>query len=459
MATEKQIEQAEAEEAKDIDYSLSRVPAEAKQPFWRILFIRIGAICCVSQLMLGAALGYGMTFFDAFLATMLGSVLLQVVSWALGTAAAHEGLSTSLLSRWCGLGKGGSAVFGGIVAISMVGWFGVQNCVFGEGMTDIIPFTDFMGDFEYPFWAIITGIGITLLVVFGIKAIANFATIFVPLFVIVVVVAAAIVLQGHSLGELVTAAPPGPALSLGAATTMVAGGFIAGAICTPDYGRFLKNGTQVFWMTLIGTFVGELGMNLLAVLLANAMGTENVVDIMMGTSGVIGVIIVVASTVKLNDINLYSSSLGLATAINALFNKVISRNALVWGLGIVGTFLSVIGIINYFTDFLSLLGVFIPPVAGIMVVDYFILRRSRGILDETRAEGVLPRRVENWNPIALICWLAGFAVGYGTSAIGWGIPGLNSLVFAGILYWVVMFIGAKIKGVDTLMFKETDEVL
>ena len=74
----------------DIDYSLSRVPDEAKQPFWRILFIRIGAICCVSQLMLGAALGYGLTFWDAFLATMLGSVLLQVVSWALGTAAARE---------------------------------------------------------------------------------------------------------------------------------------------------------------------------------------------------------------------------------------------------------------------------------------------------------------------------------------------------------------------------------
>lgn len=36
----------------DIDYSLSRVPDEAKQPFWRVLFIRIGAICCVSQLML-----------------------------------------------------------------------------------------------------------------------------------------------------------------------------------------------------------------------------------------------------------------------------------------------------------------------------------------------------------------------------------------------------------------------
>ena len=446
-------------EEKDIDYSLKRVPEDAKQPFWRILFIRIGAICCVSQLMLGAALGYGMTFFDAFLATMLGSVLLQVVSWALGTAAAREGLSTSLLSRWCGFGKGGSALFGGVVAISMVGWFGVQNAVFGEGMSSIIPFTDFLGDFEYPIWAIITGLGITLLVVFGIKAIANFAAIFVPLFVIVVIVAAGIVLQDHSVAELVVAAPPGPALSLGAATTMVAGGFIAGAICTPDYARFLKNGTQVFWMTLIGTFLGELGMNLLAVLLANAMGTENIVDIMMGTSGVIGVIIVVASTVKLNDINLYSSSLGLATMMNALFNKKISRNALVWALGIVGTFLSVIGIINYFTSFLTLLGVAIPPVAGIMVVDYFILKRNRPALEQSRAKGELPAKVENWNPIAIAVWVVGFAIGEVTSILAIGIPGLNSLVCAGILYWIVTKAYASVKKQDVVIFKETDQVL
>lgn len=448
-----------ATEQQDIDYSLSRVPEDAKQPFWRILFIRIGAICCVSQLMLGATLGYGLTFFDAFLATMMGSVLLQVVSWALGTAAAREGLSTSLLSRWCGLGKGGSALFGGVVAISMVGWFGVQNSVFGEGMSDIVAFTDFLGGAEYPVWAIVTGLGITLLVVFGIKAIANFATVFVPLFVIVVLVAAGIILQNHSLAELVVAAPPGPALGLGAATTMVAGGFIAGAICTPDYARFLKNGTQVFWMTLIGTFVGELGMNLIAVLLANAMGTENVVDIMMGTSGVIGVLIVVASTVKLNDINLYSSSLGLATMVNALFNKKLSRNALVWVLGIVGTFLSVIGIINYFTNFLTLLGVAIPPVAGIMVVDYFLLKRNRKVLEESRGKGELPTRVENWNPIAIACWIVGFAVGEITSIMAIGIPGLNSLVLAGLLYWVVMKAYASAKKQEHVVFAETDQVL
>ncbi len=436
----------------DNDYSLSRVPQDAKRPLWEILFIRIGAICCVSQLMLGAALGFGMTFWGAFWATMFGSVLLQVVSWAIGTAAAREGLSTSLLTRWCGLGKMGSALFGGVVAISMVGWFGVQNAVFGEGMYDIT------GLFNYPIWAAITGIGITVLVVFGIKAIAKFATVFVPLFVIVVIWSSVIVLGDHGATDLINSFP-GPALSFGAAVTLVAGGFIAGAICTPDYARFLNNGKQVFWMTLIGTFLGELGMNLLAVILAHATGTDNIVDIMLATSGVIGVCIVVFSTVKLNDINLYSSGLGVMTMINAFFNVKVSRNVAIWTLGIIGTVLSMVGIINYFTDFLSLLGVFVPPVAGIVVVDYFILKRNRAELEATRESGELPKRVEKWNPIALVCWLLGFIIGEVTSIYGIGIPGLQSLILSGVLYWAMMKVYACVKKVDVVKFAETDQVL
>ena len=437
----------------DNDYSLSRIPEGAKEPFWQILMVRIGAICCVSQLVLGATLGYGMTFWGAFWATMLGSVILQVLSWALGTAAAREGLSTSLLSRWAGLGKNGSAILGGVVAISMVGWFGVQNCVFAEGMLDITGFLN------YPIWALITGLGITLLVAAGIRWIARFASIFVPLFILAVIVSAAIVLQDHSLIEFLNSPHPGPELGFGAAVTIVAGGFIAGAICTPDYSRYLKDGKQVFWMTLIGTFVGELGMNLIAVILCHATGTQNVTDIMMATSGVLGVIIVVASTVKLNDINLYSSGLGIATMINALFNVKVNRAAMIWGLGIVGTVLSMVGVINYFQDFLTLLGVAIPPVAGIMVIDYYLLRRNRSALEETRESGTLPKRVEKWNPITIVVWILAFIVGEVSSIYSIGIPGLNSLVFAGVVYFIAMKAYGAAKKVDVVKFEETDQVL
>ena len=124
-----------------------------------------------------------------------------------------------------------------------------------------------------------------------------------------------------------------------------------------------------------------------------------------------------------------------------------------------GTFLSVIGIINYFTSFLTLLGVAIPPVAGIMVIDYFVLRRNRKALDASRETGTLPSKVENWNPVALVCWVVGFAVGESTSLLNIGIPGLNSLIIAGILYWVIMKIVASSKKVEHVMFKETDQVL
>ena len=441
------------EKTVDNDYSLSRIPEGAKQPLWQILMIRIGALCCVSQLVLGASLGYGMSFWDAFWATMLGSVLLQVISWALGTAAAREGLSTSLLSRWAGLGKNGSAVLGGVAAISMIGWFGVQNSVFADGMYSIT------GVLNFPIWAVITGLGVTLLVVAGIRWIATFASVFVPLFIIAVIVSAGIVLSDHNIMEFLTTSHPGPALSFGAATTMVAGGFIAGAICTPDYARYLKNGTQVFWMTLIGTFLGELGMNLIAVILAHATGTNNVTDIMMATSGVLGVIIVVASTVKLNDINLYSAGLGLATMINALFNVKVNRTIMLWVIGGIGTVLSILGILDYFTSFLTLLGVALPPVAGIMVIDYYILKRNRDKLDESRAKDELPHSVEVWNPMAIIAWIVGFAVGEGSSTLNIGIPGLNSLILSGVVYWILMAITKSVKKVDVVHFKETDQIL
>ena len=438
-------------EVKDNDYSLTRVPAEGKQPMWKILMVRIGALCCVSQLALGASLGFGMTFWGAFWATMLGSVILQVVSWAMGTAAAREGLSTSLLTRWCGLGKGGSAIFGLVVAICMLGWFGYQNAVFGQGLYEVI------GILPLWAWMIITGVAVTALVAAGMKWISNFASIFVPLFIVVVLVSFFIVLGGGNF-TIDLGTHPGPELAFGTAVTMVAGGFIAGAICTPDYGRFLRNGKEMFWMTLIGTFLGELGMNLIAVVLANATGTENIVAMMMATSGVIGVCIVVASTVKLNDMNLYSAGLGAATAINALFNVKINRNILVWVAGIIGTAASIAGMIDYLIPFLTFLGVLLPPVAGILVSDYFILKRNRKALDESREAGELPKTVENWNPIALVSWVIGTCVGYFITV---GIPGLQSLLTGAIVYIALMYAMAAVKKVPVseMKFKETDQVL
>ncbi|OQO98978.1 cytosine permease [Geobacillus sp. 44C] len=412
------------------DFSLSRVPAEARLPMWEVLLVRIGALTALSQFMLGAALGYGMTFWQAFWATMLGSVVLEIVSLLMGIAGAREGLSTSLLARWTGFGKYGSSIIGAVISIGLIGWFGIQNAVFAKGLDEALN-----GALGFPLAATLTGLFVTAIVIFGFKWLSWTAKIAVPGFLAVIGYGIYKVLRDHSLVELINSPHPGPALSLGVAATMVAGGFMIGAVITPDMSRYCRNGKDVFWMTLIGTFTGELGVNMIAVLMAHAVGSDDVVTIVLQTAGWLGAAIVIFATVKINDLNLYSASLGLSNLIDSIFNKKINRGLITLVIGIIGTVLSVLGILEKFQNFLVFLGVWIPPIAGIMIVDYFVLKRSRKLLDESRMQGRLPEYSESINPVTLISWALGFLAGY---FIEYGIPSLNSLLVSGIVYFIGM---------------------
>jgi cytosine permease len=420
-----------AEQKKNTDdYSLVRVPKDARLPMWEILLVRIGAFTCISQFMLGASLGYGMTFWQAFWATMFGSVILQFVSLLIGIAGAREGLSTSLLTRWTGFGKYGSGIISAVFAISMVGWFGVQNSVFANGLNSALG-----GALGFPLAAGLTGLFVTAIVVFGFRWLSWTAKIAVPGFLFVMAYGIYKVFENHSISSLISTPAPGPALTLGAATTMVAGGFIVGCVTTPDMTRYARSGKDVLWITTIGTFLGELGVNLIAVLMAHAVKNSDVMSIVLQLTGLLGAAIVAFATVKINDLNLYSSSLGVTNLINTFFNRKVNRGVVTLIIGVLGTFLSMIGILDKFVSFLVFLGIWVPPIAGIMVVDYFILKRSRQVLDESRIAGTLPETYENINPISLVAWALGFLSGY---LIKGGIPSLTSILVSAIVYYVGM---------------------
>lgn len=419
------------------DYSLTRVPMSARQSLWSITIVRVGALATISQFILGASLGYGMTFWQAFWATMFGSVILQVISFLLGYAGAREGLSTSLLSRWTGFGKHGSSIIGAVIAISCIGWFGVQNSVFANGIVEATG-----GKLSLPVAATITGLGVTVLVIFGFKLLSITATITVPLFLLAVGYGIFKVLKDHSIIDLMSVSPAGEPMSMGAAATMVAGGFIIGAVITPDFSRFAKNGKDVFWMATIGVLIGELGINMIAVLMALAAKTNDVVSIMVTTSGWFGAFVVILSTVKINNLNLYSSSLGFTNIFDSVFNIKLNRGMVTLVIGVIGTVLSIMGILDHFVGFLTFLGVLVPPIAGIIVVDYFILKTHRKELDESRKEGKLPEKISNMHPVTFIAWIAGFASGY---LITIGIPSINSLVMSGLVYYVGAVLVKKYK--------------
>jgi cytosine permease len=152
-------------------------------------------------------------------------------------------------------------------------------------------------------------------------------------------------------------------------------------------------------------------------------------------TGLLGIALVILSSVKVNDLNLYSASLDAVNFFKQVFHVNFNRAWVTIISGCIGTFLSVIGVIDKFSSFLTVLGAVFPPVASIMFVDYWILKRSRKVLDESRAHGKLPEEAEKFPVVTIVTWVTSVALGY---VIKWGIQSINVLVISGIIYYVGM---------------------
>ncbi|MGV9908119.1 purine-cytosine permease family protein [Streptomyces tendae] len=234
------------------------------------------------------------------------------------------------------------------------------------------------------------GLLITAIVVRGVGSMAWAAYVTVPAFLLMAGWSITVELSRHDLGALTSAQPAGPSLSLLQGTTIVAGGFIVGAVITPDMSRFNRSGKDVVKQTVVGITVGEYVIGLIGVLLALALRTNDVIAIVTSTSGFLGTLIIVAATIKVNDWNLYAASLGVVTFVDQAFGRRLHRGAVTVGVGVLGSLLGAAGVLDNFTDFLDLLGVLFPPIAGIMVAEYFVARTWRSGLDETRDSGSPP---------------------------------------------------------------------
>lgn len=148
------------------DYALTRVPDGARYSWWSVAVQRFGQVSALSQFLLGATLGFGMTSWDAFLALTLGAVILEIVAIFVGIIGAREGLSTSMLARWTGFGRAGSALIGLAIAISLIGWFGIQSAVSAKGLVALV------GGLPEWGWALVFGLLVTAVVLRGFGSMA-----------------------------------------------------------------------------------------------------------------------------------------------------------------------------------------------------------------------------------------------------------------------------------------------
>lgn len=99
-----------------------------------------------------------------------------------------------------------------------------------------------------------------------------------------------------------------------------------------------------------------------------------------------------------------------------------------------------LGIYGYFDAFLSVLGTFIPPMGGVLAVDFYLFHKER----HSHAY-VNDNTIPDYNRAGLFSFLATGALTYTLSKLGVNlfIDALFSMILAALLYYIITKIAVK----------------
>jgi len=346
------------------DYEREAVPLSERKKWLSISFVWIAVGIDLSAMLFGAELGGGMSFKDALLAVIIGSVLLGIFASFCAYVGAVTGLSTSMISRFT-FGIFGSKFVSLFIAVSLLGWFGVQAGFFAENAQAAIHGA-FGFSMPLPLLGGIGGVLMMTTAVFGYRAIEKLSSWSVPLLIFLVVLSVILAIRKYGLDALST--PVENKYSLGMAISLVIGIFVVGAVISPDVSRWARSKKDAVLASFFGFFFGNSFMIIVAMILSRLMDESNLTTIMMTIGlGVPGILVLILAQWTTNTNNAYSAGLGLSV----VFTKV-NKAYLTIGAGLLGTLLAVLGIYNNFIDFLSIMTMFISPIGGVYTALYYV---------------------------------------------------------------------------------------
>ena len=330
---------------------------------------------------------------SALLAVVLGSLIIFVIGAAMGAIGSKTHMSSYLLVR-VAFGDVGAGVVNLAFMVSLMGWFGFNINLFTDASAGLAME---MFAIELPdlVWSIVASVVITLTCFLGFRAINIFSTAMVPILAVVTVLLLWGAFKAQPLGDFL-ALPFEGGKSLGFGVSAVVGAIIIGAIILPDITRFARHWSGAVWTALIAYLIVQVVVMCAAVLAAGATGLDDIIDVMLALGlGVGAFLIVILGSWALNALNLYSAILSIKATFPSLHS-----GALTIGLGIVGVVAASFNIAEHFEVFLWYLSVIFVPVAGVILVDYFVIRRSAYCIETLTNNQAI-------NYIGLLAWGVG----------------------------------------------------
>lgn len=391
---------------------------------WRVALIIASFTFALPGFLNGAQAGLALGFGPAVLAALLAGLVLCIGACLTAIISVRTRLTTYLLVQRS-FGIKGAALVNLVIALIHYCWFGVNVSFLGDAM--VAAATSGYGiPGSFNSYVVIGSVAITLSTLYGFKTLDRLAMVAVPFVGVILLAVCWMAVSGKPVDLAPVANPPVP-MSFGIALSALVGGNMLTVAAMPDLARFIRTERgALVGMALSFPFAGPLLM-VISALIALATGQTDIMKLVVGYGfGAPALLMLLLSIWTLNALNLYSAGLSMAATFPKLQPWMFSLAG-----GAIGCLFALLGIINTFIPFLVALGVIIPPIAAIYVIDGFLTFRAGG----SEAAPVAFR----WQAIAV--WLGSLAVMLPATALGLTlstVPALDVTIIAAGAYLLLL---------------------
>lgn len=418
------------EKAVVADEPMTPVPIDQRQNWITPAVIFGGLEFCVPILMIGATLigAFGIkgmipvVLFTFLILTWIGNTLS-------GYIGAKTGLSSSVIARQGFGDKQAKFIIALVIGVISMGWWAIQTSVTGNALCVILGI-DYTSNKAA--WAIVT---VVVGLLFAIPSIIGYSSmkwtdyLAVPGGLILCIAGIYLALKNVGWSSIVSYQGSGN-LTFAAGVTMLLGMNVSQFVIAADYTRYAKPKWKDNILIPLGIIAIGIPLVFIGAMMAAGNGTADIVAVMQNLGfPVWGFIVLWLASWTSQLVNNYTMGLSFSNILNVTSNKGRATVTLV------GTILSILlslwGILDHFQDLLSLAALLYPGIAAVIFVDFFVRKQ--------KWEDKL-----GWNFMATIALLVGTGVGYVTTyVVNVGIPPLQSLFLAGLVYYAAMRIKAK----------------
>ncbi|MCB6994589.1 cytosine permease [bacterium 210820-DFI.6.37] len=415
------------------DYATLVVPVDKRRSSFSLAMVLVGSIICLSSIYTGASFAGNLSLKDVIIACIIGNAVLSVLGGALSYVGTKTGVGIAMLMRQS-FGVLGNYIIAILTAIVELGWFGYQCGFFGSTIHAMFPNAGFITE---PTVAGIWG-GLLMMTTayIGYKGLELLSNIAAPLILIMCIVGCGLAVNkvgGLDAFNDLSLQGPG-AMTLATGIVSVIGAYAMGAVLQPDITRYGKKTSHSVIGAIFGFIIANSFVIISGYFMCVAADTSDVAVALLQIFGTWALLMLIFAQWTTNDNNLYFSSLAATVAFPRFKKKYI-----VLVFGILATIAGAAGIVNYFTAWLGILGTGIPPVAGILILDFFFIKKKNYQFGKGVKHGFC-------SVPAVISWIIACVVGY---TVPWGIPAINSMVVAGIFYIIIY---AVLKNNERLLF-------